>query len=296
MGRQYMDKEVFRELSQKQLKPWLCAALINWLCVGAAIILTYAFPHPLTLFFSVLIIGNRQHAFAILGHDGAHITLSRNKKLNDLLTNIFSFWPLGMTVSGYRSLHYKHHKHTGTEDDPELAHKRSRSPQWDLPSKPITVIKYALMDLVGFSLLDYWIIISYSKPDNPKQYIPLIFWHIIVAGGLVFAGFWLAPVLWYAGLATSFMMFFRLRLWLEHQGTLETHRLKLNFWEGAIFAPHNSWMHWEHHNWPSISFNKIPELRKHLKGTEIISLPELLCLYSSSKYIASGQPVSEEMR
>ena len=81
----------------------------------------------------------------------------------------FCFWPLGLTASGYRSLHNKHHTNTGTDHDPELAHKRSRSPQWDLPAKPLKIIKYALSDIVGMSIPDYWIIITYSKADKKKR-------------------------------------------------------------------------------------------------------------------------------
>ena len=55
------------------------------------------------------------------------------------------------------------------------------------------------------------------------------------------------------------MMSFRLRLWLEHQGTPETHRLHLNFWQAALLAPHNSWLHWEHHTWPTIPYHRLAE-------------------------------------
>jgi len=53
-----------------------------------------------------------------LGHDGTHFTLSHARGWNDFLTNLFAFWPIGLTVSGYRALHFKHHKHTGTDMTP----------------------------------------------------------------------------------------------------------------------------------------------------------------------------------
>jgi len=72
----------------------------------------------------------------VLGHDGTHYTLSGNARLNDILTNLVCFLPLGLTVSGYRALHYAHHQHTGTEHDPELRNKRMRSPQWTTGPPP----------------------------------------------------------------------------------------------------------------------------------------------------------------
>ena len=117
--------------------PWLADAALDWLVIAAAVAMIQLWPHVYTVLAGILIIGNRQHALAILGHDGTHYTLSRNAALNDFLTNLFCFWPLGLTVSGYRALHYAHHKNTGMENDPELGHKRMRSPQWDLPATPV---------------------------------------------------------------------------------------------------------------------------------------------------------------
>ena len=49
-------------------------------------------------------------------------------------------------------------------------------------------------------------------------------------------GGWEAAAVWYFSLPTSFMMFFRLRLWLEHQGTGDTQRLELTPLQGALLA------------------------------------------------------------
>ena len=217
--------------------PWLRDAVLDWAVILGALGVVHVFSNPVTWLLALLIIGNRQHALAILGHDGTHFTLSHDRRLNDFLTNLIAFWPIGLTVSGYRALHFKHHKHTGTEDDPELGHKRSRSPQWDLPAKPSRILKYAALDIVGGSFPDYLIILKYSKPDKPSEYLPLLCFHAVAVTLLAVSGLWWAGLLWYAGLVTTFMMSFRLRLWLEHQGTPETHRLYLNFWQAAASCP-----------------------------------------------------------
>ena len=160
--------------------------------------LVHVFSNPVTWLLALLVIGNRQHALAILGHDGTHFTLSHDRRLNDFLTNLFAFWPIGLTVSGYRALHFRHHKHTGTEDDPELGHKRSRSPQWDLPAKPSRILKYAALDIVGGSFPDYLIILKYSKPDKPSEYLPLLCFHAVAIALLAASGLWWAGLLWYA--------------------------------------------------------------------------------------------------
>lgn len=281
-----------RALSRRSLFPWLTHALFDWLVMGAALSAVQFWPHVGTAIVAMLVVGNRQHALAILGHDGTHYTLSRNAAVNDFLTNLFCFWPLGLTVSGYRALHYAHHKHTGAEQDPELGHKRMRSPQWDLPNTPWRVLRYALMDLIGFSLADYLIIVRFSKPSRRREYIPLALFHMIAASVLLACGGWQAATLWYFCLPTSFMMFFRLRLWLEHQGTAYTQRIALTRLEGAILAPHNAWHHWEHHRYPTIPCYRLPAARRALGGAAVLTLRDLIALLRNSAPVLSGKALN----
>ena len=283
-----LDREILLDLSRRTPWPWLKDAILDWGVILGAAGIVHLFSNPLTWLLALLVIGNRQHALAILGHDGTHFTLSHNRKLNDYLTNLMAFWPIGLTVSGYRALHFKHHKHTGTEDDPELGHKRSRSPQWDLPARPSRILKYAALDIVGGSFPDYLIILKYSKPDKPSEYIPLLCFHTIAVTVLAVSGLWWAGLLWYAGLVTTFMMSFRLRLWLEHQGTDDTQRLSLTWWQAPPLAPHNSWMHWEHHKYPTIPYHRLPQARQRLDGPAILTLRDLIGALASIDAIPSG--------
>jgi hypothetical protein len=93
---------------------------------------------------------------------------------------------------------------------------------------------------------------------------------------------------WYFSLVTSFMMFFRLRLWLEHQGTDDTQRLALTWWQGAILSPHNAWHHWEHHKYPTIPYHKLPLTRQRLGGTPILTLRDLIAVLATARRIPSG--------
>jgi fatty acid desaturase len=283
-----LDTSALRELGARALYPWLTDAATDWLVIAATLAMIQLWPHFYTVLAGILIVGNRQHALAILGHDGTHYTLSHNAAFNDFLTNLFCWWPLGLTVSGYRALHYAHHKNTGTENDPELGHKRRRSPQWDLPATPWTILRYALKDLIGYSLADYSIIVRFSKPQRRREYVPLALFHIAVISVLVAFGGWPMAAAWYFSLVTSFMMFFRLRLWLEHQGTDDTQRLTLAWWQAAILAPHNAWHHWEHHKYPTIPYHKLPRARQLLTGPAILTLSDLMGALAGADAIPSG--------
>ncbi len=61
----------------------------------------------ITLFFCVFVIGTRQHGLGVLGHDGAHGLISRNRRVNNILTNM-ALLPLGALSEGYRPFHLKH--------------------------------------------------------------------------------------------------------------------------------------------------------------------------------------------
>jgi fatty acid desaturase len=143
-------------------------------------------------------------------------------------------------------------------------------------------------DLIGYSVADYSIIVRFSKPHSKREYLPLAFFHIAAISILTACGGWPMAAAWYLSLVTSFMMFFRLRLWLEHQGTDDTQRLSLTWWQAALLSPHNAWHHWEHHKYPTIPYHKLPRARQRLTGPAILTLHDLIAALATSRAIPSG--------
>ena len=86
-------------------------------------------------------------------------------------------------------------------------------------------------------------------------------------------------------------MFFRLRLWLEHQGTDDTQRLTLNGWQGALLSPHDAWHHWEHHRYPTVPYHRLARARQLLRGPAVLTLRDLVSDFAGMKPIASGTPL-----
>jgi fatty acid desaturase len=165
-------------LNERAVWPWLKDALLDWACMIGAIVLAGLWNNPAGYALAVLIVGNRQHGLALLGHDGTHCTLSHNRALNEFLTNLLAWWPLLLTNGGYRALHADHHRHLGTDSDPEIVHKKARAPQWDLPAPLSRIIGYAARDLVGYSIPDFWIIVTFSKPPQKTDYLGLAAFHL----------------------------------------------------------------------------------------------------------------------
>ena len=111
-----------------------------------------------------------------------------------------------------------------------------------------------------------------SKPPRVGDAIAPLLWHAMVGALFVQLGLWWAPVLWYASLSTAFWAFFRLRVWTEHVGTLQTHRLSATWWQRALFLPHNTWCHAEHHENAAVPCWALPTVAA---GTQRLSVETL---------------------
>ena len=206
----------------------------------------------------IIVIGSRQHALGILGHDGAHGHGIRNLKVNDFLTNLFCFWPIGMHLPVYRRFHFHHHKHIGTLDDPELITKYWSGPNWDLPVSMKLICFNFLIDLSGIGFLTYkrrlfkkkfidiFLHKNIKNTDHGAKFFNTletehktihaeIIFMIIAIGILAYYALWNVIILWFVSLLTAAFAFFRIRIWTEHLGTNETHRLKANWWQRMFF-------------------------------------------------------------
>ncbi len=70
------------------------------------------------IFFSVLFITRQMRGLENIVHFGSHNNFSKNRKTNDLLTNLFAAWPMLQDVSQYRIFHALHHGEYASHQDP----------------------------------------------------------------------------------------------------------------------------------------------------------------------------------
>lgn len=236
---------------------WARDTFLAWLIIAAAIALSIYSPWFLPL--SILIVGNRQHALALLGHEGTHKLIARNPAVNYWLSNLFNYAPLLIGWYGYRDYHFEHHRHLGTDRDPELPVKRQAG--MTEPASPLAVARHFAADLCGLGVPHYAGSIRRTHEDDTLIYLL----HYLVnlaalSAAAVFA--WqaiLIPLVWYVALATSFIAHVRLRSWYEHVGTTGTHKLaRPNLVARHFLFPANAWLHHEHHDKPSVPYNKLP--------------------------------------
>jgi len=236
---------------------WGISVAVNWIVIVAAVVAAYALNHVVAYMLAVLVVGTRQHALAVLGHDGAHRHVSENQRLNDGAASFFCFWPLGVGLHGWRKFHFHHHRTVGTPDDPELAVKHKYPKRWSPDTNPW---RQFFLDLFGFSVLETTMLIRYAPPEKKIDAIgPLA----TIAGAWVAVLYWAdwrALAIWHVASVTSFWAVFRLRAFTEHVGTDSTHRLtQPPLWKRLLYLPENTWLHWEHHLMPGVPARQLKE-------------------------------------
>lgn len=251
--------------------PWLWRALLDWLVILVSFYAFYRYPHPIVFIISLLIIGTRQHALSILGHDGGHRLISRNRFINDALAGVLGLWPLGTPLDGYRRFHFMHHRNVGTPDDPELIHKKL-IPQWKLPFRSLKVTSHLIMDFLGGAVPHVGLIIYLTQPVAFRDTLgPLIMNLSFILVCIYFETWWILA-LWYGAIFTSFWAVFRMRVWTEHVGTEATHIISATWWQKLIFLPHNTWCHHEHHENTAVPCWALASLRDPQKEMDVASL------------------------
>lgn len=251
------------------------AALSNWTCIGTVIWFCEAVGWNIaTGVLAIMVTGVHLHRNAILGHDGAHFLISSDRRLNDLLANLFFFWPAGGTVSGYRAWHFLHHRWVGTPRDSE--HATKAGPRYQTPKRRAALIRDCALDLVGGGVLEIlrlqWVI----RPRRFLEFLGPVGWWVLAGLSLYVFDLLHVGVIILVSLFTSFAAINRLRGWCEHIAIEGTHRFHANALMRYVFFPHNTWCHYEHHRWPNVPYYLLPQARSELPDEPVVSLSDVL--------------------
>ena len=177
---------------------------------------------------------------------------------------------------GYRPWHFQHHKHLGTDADPELSY-RSLEPYIEPPSWK-RVVFYFFGDITGAGVLDLYrfmkAVFPYGKPT--VILFPIAFWILFCGVTLYFHCFWVFA-LWLWSIIGGFWPVFRIRTWAEHVGLADmeletTHRISVPRLLRFLVFPHNTHCHYEHHKWSQVPYYNLPALRQLDEKREVLSL------------------------
>lgn len=106
--------------------------LLTWALIFATLAFERLFPEVSVYLFPllVMIVSLSQHRLLNVIHEGAHYLIAKNRRANDLFTNIVAGCFFLVDVDQYRITHIRHHKDLGGPDDPENAHMDKLDFSW----------------------------------------------------------------------------------------------------------------------------------------------------------------------
>ena len=290
-----ISKEQYEEIKEK--KDWRNVLSIssNWLQMSSAMALFFFYPNVLTFLVALVIIGSRQFALAVLAHDAAHNLLFSNNKVNDWAGQWFCAYPIFQDNRVYRPYHLKHHRHTETEDDPDLV---LSSP---FPINKRSFIRKVFRDLTGITgVRRYWGSLSSifrTKGDNVFDKISktsnklhgFLISNVIIFILISTTMHWsLFLLLWWLPSFTYYSLIIRIRNISEHAVTPgnndfdNTRTTKSTVLTRFFMVPHNVNYHLEHHLFTRCPWYNLPKAHSMMieNGYE-----DKMCLETSYKNV-----------
>lgn len=283
--RRLLQPDELRRLSRVNNWRGAAAVLTQWGWIAAAAALALYTGHWLAWLAAIVIIGTRQHALAILGHDAAHHRLFTHRAVNDWAANLLIGFPLGFSLTRYRPFHLAHHRHSFTDQvqDPEWNYLQA-DPDLVWPKPAPAATRIFACDFLGLNTptvlrllkrFSPWLIFWRGRAEEPplrvSERIALVLFAGLSAIVLTLTNMWLPfLLLWIVPLLTVFMAVVRLRTIAEHSGLAESEELDATRTvlpsriEAFLIAPCGVNYHLEHHLYPSVPCYNLPALHRRL--------------------------------
>ena len=241
--------------------------LYDWVVIIATAAICIKYPSIWLYILSVIVIGARMHALAILMHDATHYRFLKKRKWNDRLTNYLTMYPIFTSIENYRANHLAHHQNLNTDEDPDWAAKLGTKPYTFPKSKSefiITLLSYFLFYrgiVDGLGLLVRFGKAGSSKKKASKSAEKIVF-YLILFSLITVLGIWKYYLLfWIVPYLSTLFMFQYIRSVAEHFGELKyenllnaTRTTKPTLIERFFFAPHEVGYHLEHHLYPGVPY------------------------------------------
>jgi len=276
-----VPRDKIKSLHQVSTLRGIFSICIEWaIIISAAYFCESYFYWPIYILV-VVIIGARLLALGLIMHESVHGLISRNKKVNDFLAEVFCAWPLFISMRSYRVKHLAHHKHLNTDLDPDYVAKTDSN--WRYPMKVTKFIKVLMIQLSGFGIFETFKVMSSVQMKTQKAKTPLwytvsriLYYVIIVSAFIAFGKGMLLLKYWIIPFATWTQVANRLRRVAEHSGiegkepSMQTRTTTHGLITSFFLAPKNISYHNEHHMYPGIPCYNLPKVHEELLQHEIV--------------------------
>lgn len=288
-----------RAVAQQIAAQWLVISAVFATCVYAtpqlltAISATDSIPAAvglgsiLVLLFviGVVVMACKQHALGAIMHDATHYRLLETKRNNDLVSDFFCAFPIGMLTASYRRGHLPHHAFTNKALDPYWS-RLSQDDAFLFPMARNKLRSLLIRDVIGLNLPHWWPILrawtgwafilrdpeGYLSPTDRRRFT--LFWGMTAIATIV-SGWWpYFLLLWALPMLTLNLAFTRLRIIAEHnldvsdQEITRTRHVDGTWFERHAIGPMNINFHIAHHLFPMVPFYNLPQMHQVLLTDE----------------------------
>ena len=267
--RELLTEEEFARVTRKD--DLLAARIVatDWLLIGGAFFLAGAYPNPLTILLAIILIGSRQLGLGVIVHEAGHRTLFSSSRLNDFAGNwLAGYWVFSEKAT-YMKGHLIHHKHAGTENDPDLVNYRSYPIDRQALKRKITrdltgQIGWRRLKSIGRLVRN----LALHKRAVRQYVLRALGVNLLLFGVLALSGHAWLYAIWVIAFMTTHMLVVRIRQIAEHAAVPDlfdldprknTRTLYVNALENLLIAPHGVNYHLEHHLLASVPIYRLPE-------------------------------------
>lgn len=285
LARALMTKEETIALSRKRPgRVYADLALLYTMMLGAIMLLRFDTGLAVQI-LALIIIGTRQYALFIIGHDGIHKNLHPRAGVNDRLTRWLIFAPLGMVLNTGRVSHLGHHRLLGSNEDPDrylhAAENKSTKLQFFLFLtglatffKTVWKVTRTVDSSNGETQRTRGTIHALRSFVAPR--IPTIIAQTLIFVGFAAAGswwwyltFWVAPIYFFVFVPDE------IRAFCDHAHPIvpdeDADDIRLITYappilERLVFSPMNMNFHAEHHLWPYVPYYNLPRAHQLLRA------------------------------
>lgn len=274
-------RETLRRLRRISRARSLGSVAWTWGWIAACFVAYALAPTPLAralvAIAGIVLVSGRQLALAVLMHEGAHWLLLSDRRANDRLSNWLCAYPLLLDTASYRKVHLQHHKHTWTDDDPDLG---LATP---FPITPASFRRKVFRDLSGLTgLKRYAFLLAHWRfRAAPFRGFALINGAMLAACWA--AGIWEAYLLlWLVPSLTGFSLVLRLRSIAEHAAVSDpddplrqTRTTLASPIVRFLMAPHHVGYHLEHHLYMYLPHYRLAECHRLLDEAGVLDEAEI---------------------
>ncbi|MFN7142318.1 MAG: fatty acid desaturase family protein [Myxococcota bacterium] len=277
-----LPAHVVRALSRIEPARAARALAAEWVVIAATIAVSTWVASPWLYPLAVVIIGARQQALTVIGHDAAHFRLLPDRRWNDVVGDLFASWPTFIALGAFRKHHGAHHQHLGEAEDGNRfiwkTHGKdgALSTEWTYPKSPAG-LAWKLVKRSAFVTGLWWIVRGNLAPlvfpTNRWESVGRLVYTLLIAAALTAADAWVGFLLyWIVPFCTWHMTAQYVRLICEHSGMPgaapgaygQTRTTLARAWERWLLVPRNIHFHIEHHWYPAVPFYNLPALHAAL--------------------------------